>query len=54
MSEYTKQLTAKQLIQFIATDYIELSQEKIRAQRDDYIKICREWLEENSENITNT
>jgi len=45
MSEYTKQLSAKQLIEFIANDYVELSQDKIRAQRDEYIKICREWLE---------
>ena len=45
MSEYIKQLSAKQLIEFIANDYVELSQDKIRAQRDEYIKICREWLE---------
>lgn len=47
MSEYTKQLTAEQLIRYIATDYVELSQDKILAQRDEYIKICREWLENN-------
>jgi len=45
MSEYTKQLSAKQLIEFIANDSVELSQDKIHAQRDEYIKICREWLE---------
>lgn len=28
MSEYTKGLTAEQLIRFIATDYVELSYEK--------------------------
>jgi len=49
MSEYTKRLTAEQLISYIATDYVELSHDKVRAQRDDYIKICREWLVENKE-----
>ena len=44
MSDYTKQLSAKQLIEFIANDSVELSHDKIRAQRDEYIKICREWL----------
>jgi hypothetical protein len=48
MSEYTKQLTAEQLIEYIANDYVELSHEKIVLQRNDYIKICQEWLEENS------
>ena len=51
MSEYTKQLTAQQLIQFIANDSVELSQDKIRAQRDEYIKICREWLEKDVDTI---
>ena len=45
MTEYTKNLTAEQLITYIANDYIELSHEKIINQRDFYIKICREWLE---------
>jgi hypothetical protein len=45
MSEYTKNLSAEQLIRFIATDYVELSHDKIVWQRDQYIKICREWLE---------
>jgi len=44
MTEYTKNLTAEQLIHFIATDYIELSHEKIVWQRDDHMKICCEWL----------
>ena len=47
MSKYTKALTAEQLIQYIANDRPELSHEKVKWQRDDYIKICREWLEEN-------
>jgi len=56
MSEYTNKLTAEQLIRFIATDYVELSHDKIVWQRDDHIKICREWmlnnlLEKKDENI---
>ena len=47
MSEYTKVLTAEQLIEYIATDYVELSYDKILAQRNDHIKMCREWLEHN-------
>ena len=47
MSEYTRQLTAEQFIEYIARDYVELSHEKIVLQRDDFIKICREWLEHN-------
>lgn len=48
MSDYTKELTAEQLIRFIATDYVELSYDKIAWQRDEYIKICKEWLEHNA------
>ena len=47
MSEYTKELSAEQLIRFIAYDYVELSYDKIVWQRDEYIKICKEWLEHN-------
>lgn len=50
MSDYTKQLTAEQLIRFIATDYVELSHEKIVWQRDEHIKICREWLQHQASN----
>lgn len=46
MSEYTKALTAEQLIYFIANDRPELSYEKVLCQRNEYIKICREWLEQ--------
>ena len=44
MSKYTIQLSAEELIEYIATDYVELSHDKVRIQRDDYQKICREWL----------
>jgi|FreactcultureFD7_1027221.scaffolds.fasta_scaffold08123_6 hypothetical protein len=49
MSKYTRQLTAEQLIRFIANDYVELSHEKIAWQRDEFIMICREWLKHNVE-----
>lgn len=45
--DYTRALTARQLIKYIATDYVELSHDKVRWQRDDFIKICRDWLENN-------
>lgn len=48
MSKYTKQLTAEQLIAYIANDYVELSHEKVLIQRNDFMKICREWLEHNT------
>lgn len=44
MTEYTKQLSAEQLIAYIANDYTELSHEKVLWQRNDWQKICREWL----------
>ena len=49
MSNYTKALTAEQLIYFIANDRPELSHEKVLWQRNEYIKICREWLELNGQ-----
>lgn len=45
MSRYTKSLTAEQIIAYIANDYVELSHDKVLWQRNDYIKICREWLD---------
>ena len=44
MSEYTNNLTAEQIIRYIANDYVELSHDKVSWQRDDHMKICREWL----------
>jgi hypothetical protein len=52
MSEYTKNLTARQLISYIANDYVELSHDKVRWQRDDFMKICRQWLQNNPEELT--
>lgn len=48
MSEYTKNLTAEQLIRYIATDRVELSHDKVLWQRNDFMRICGEWLEHNS------
>jgi hypothetical protein len=47
VSEYTKNLTAEQLIHYIADDYVELSHDKVLWQRNDFMKICQEWLEHN-------
>ena len=49
MSEYTKNLTAEQLIHYIANDYVELSHDKVVWQRNDFMRICQEWLEHNRE-----
>jgi hypothetical protein len=48
MSEYTRLLTAEQLIAYIARDYVELSEEKVLWQRNEFIRLCREWLEYNN------
>lgn len=45
MTSYTNNLTAEQLIRFIALDYVELSYEKVIWQRNDHMKICKEWLD---------
>lgn len=45
MREYTDELTAVQLIGYIANDYIELSYDKVRWQRDNWREICRSWLD---------
>lgn len=49
MTEYTNRLTARQLIEYIARDYIEFSYDKIQWQRDDWRKACCDWLEHNLE-----
>jgi hypothetical protein len=52
MSKYTDSLTAEQLIHYIATDYYELSYDKIRSQRDEWMKNCRDWLAKNGTEAT--
>lgn len=36
----------KAFVQFVANDYVELSHDKIRWQRDDYIRRARKLLQE--------
>ena len=45
MRDYTNNLSALQLIEYIANDYLELSQEKIEWQRNEHMQICRDWLD---------
>jgi hypothetical protein len=40
-------LTSRQIIEMIANEYIELSHDKIKLQRDDHIRWCKKWLELN-------
>ena len=47
MSDYTKNLTAEELIKYIANDYVELSHDKVLLQRNEYIEMCREWIKHN-------
>lgn len=54
MSEYTRQLSAIELIEYIAKDRRELSIDKIRWQRDDFQNICQEWLKHNIEDVNGT
>ena len=52
MGEYTDMtnaLTARQILEMIANDYVELSHDKIVWQRNDYMRICREWLKAHPE-----
>ena len=49
MNEYIEQLTERQVIEMIANEYIELSHDKIKLQRDDHIRWCKKWLELNPE-----
>ena len=43
MSEYT----ARQIIEMIANEYIELSHDKIKLQRDDHVRWAKDWLKAN-------
>jgi hypothetical protein len=47
MNEYIEQLTARQVIEMIANEWVELSHDKVRIQRDDHIRWCKKWLELN-------
>jgi len=43
----TDLLKAEELIRYIANDPPELSHDKIIWQRDDFIKICKRWINHN-------
>lgn len=43
----TDGMSARQVIEMIANDYYELSHDKIKLQRDDYMRWCKEWLQDN-------
>jgi hypothetical protein len=47
MNTYMNSLTARQFIETIANEYIELSHDKVRLQRDDHIRWAKEWLRAN-------
>lgn len=47
MNDYIEQLTARQVIEMIANEWIELSHDKIKIQRDDHIRWCKKWLDLN-------
>jgi hypothetical protein len=49
VNTYMNSLTARQFIETIANEYIELSHDKIRLQRDDHIRWAKEWLRANSD-----
>jgi hypothetical protein len=42
-------LTARQIIEMIANEYYELSHDKIKLQRDDHVRWCKQWLELNAD-----
>lgn len=44
MSRYTDALTAREVMEFVSVDVIELSYAKVRAQRDEWQRTCRGWL----------
>lgn len=44
---YSDMLSAEAFIKLIASDYVELSHDKIKLQRDEYIKAARSWVSAN-------
>lgn len=47
VDKYVNQLSARQVIEMIANEYVELSHDKIRLQRDNHIRWCKDWLRNN-------
>ena len=52
MSKYTSQLSAEELIKYIANDYVELSHEKVHLMYHEHMQICAEWLVYNTDPMT--
>jgi hypothetical protein len=51
MSDFTNKLSAPELIAEIAMDPPETDPKKIQEQRNDFIRICKDWLEYNKMEI---
>ena len=51
MESISRHFTAIELIRYIATDYVETIPEKIQEQRDELVKLCRDWVEEHEEEV---
>jgi len=51
MSDFTNKLSAPELIAEIAMDPPETDSKKIQEQRNDFIRICKDWLEYNKMEI---
>jgi hypothetical protein len=51
MSDFTNKLSAPELIAEIAMDPPETDLKKIQEQRNDFIRICKDWLEYNKMEI---
>ena len=45
MTKDEKIAMLEEFVRYIATDYIELSHEKVRIQRDDYVRMARDIME---------
>jgi hypothetical protein len=46
---YKDYIAMYRFIQYIANDYFELSHEKVRIQRDDYVRMARDLVKQISE-----
>ena len=44
ISDLASKMTAEQVIQFIASDYFELSYEKVKNQQSNWRQLCQDWL----------
>ena len=42
-------MTAQEFVEYVAKDWVELSHDKVRVQRDDYIRIAKKILAEQQE-----